>query len=289
MLINVKIKNDVTELIKRYKAGFAFVRAKVLQATLNEVIKYSLPSNQHSKGTAKQQAKGYDYNKVSASKVSGAIKRNLKRLQQRIKKNILGDGKLPSAHPTPKTGKIIKGTLDGELTGGAFVVMKQQKKNKNKKKRKNAKKYNKPPYFAENAKTLIEHIKNNTYLKGGKKAAVRKWRKGIKYIWLKNEKIARDAANHFIYMSGYLLSGWTAAQNAVGRFKALAMGSRVNHLKSILNAVKLRRTNPGIATIRESEDETGLAAINPNVANQVLPYQQKMVNEVLAFNMKKHF
>lgn len=242
-MINIKVKNDASYLIKRYKKGFRFVRAKALQACVNEVIKYTLPSNQHSKGTAKQMANGFDYNKQSASKIGGTIKRNIKALQNRIKRDILGDGNnLPMAYPTPKTGKIIKGTLEGQITSGAFVILKPRTKNKTKvvngkkrtKQRKNAKKYALPNNYTDNAKTLIEHIKKNTYLKGGNKTAKRLIRRGTKLMWVKNAKVAKDAALNFIYMGGYLLSGWTAAQNAVGRLKVEAMGSRVNMLKSIL-------------------------------------------------------
>lgn len=296
-MINIKVQNDASYLIKRYKKGFRFVRAKALQACVNEVIKYTLPSNQHSKGTAKQQANGFDYNKQSASKIGGTIKRNIKHLQARIQRDILGDGKnLPTAYPTPKTGKIIKGTLTGSITSGAFVIVKPRTKNKTKivngkkktKQRKNAKKYTLPKNYTDNAKTLIEHIKKNTYLKGGNKTAKRLIRRGTKLMWVKNAKVAKDAALNFIYMGGFLLSGWTAAQNAVGRLKVEAMGSRVNMLKDILQSVKLRRTNAGLATVHEDEDETGIAAINPNVAKAVSGYQQRMINSVIESNLKKH-
>ena len=89
-------------------------------------------------------------------------------------------------------------------------------------------------------------------------------------------------------MGGFLLSGWTAAQNAVGRLKVEAMGSRVDMLKNILQSVKLRRINKGIATVHEDEDETGIAAINPNVANAVQGYQQRMIDSVIESNLKKH-
>ena len=296
-MINIKVQNDASYLIKRYKKGFRFVRAKALQACVNEVIKYTLPSNQHSKGTAKQMANGFDYNKKSASKISGAIKRNIKHLQARIKRDILGDGtNLPTAYPSPKTGKIIKGTLEGSITSGAFVIVKPRTKNKTKlvngkkrtKQRKNAKKYALPKNYTDNPKTLIEHIRKNTYLKGGSKTAKRLIRKGTKLMWVKNAKVAKDAALNFIFMGGYLLSGWTAAQNAVGRLKVEAMGSRVNMLRDILQNVKLRRVNAGLATVRENENETGIAAINPNIAKAVLGYQRRVINKVLESNLKKH-
>lgn len=295
-MINIKVKNDATDLIKRYKKGFRFVRAKALQACVNEVIKYTLPSNQHSKGTPKQMANGFDYNKKSASKIGAAIKRNIKHLQKRIKRDLLGDGNLPTAYPSPKTGKIIKGTLTGQITSGAFVIVKPRTKNKSKvvngkkrtKQRKNAKKYNLPKNYTDNPQTLIEHIKENTYLKGGNKTAKRLIRRGTKLMWVKNVKVAKDAALNFIYMGGFLLSGWTAAQNAVSRLKVEAMGSRVNMLRDILQSVKLRRLNKGLATVRENEDETGIAAINGNVANAVQGYQQRMIDSVIRSNLKKH-
>lgn len=52
--------------------------------------------------------------------------------------------------------------------------------------------------------------------------------------------------------------------------------------------MKLRRTNAGLATVHEDEDETGIAAINPNVANAVQGYQQRMIDSVIQSNLKKH-
>lgn len=279
--MKVKVKNNAGYLVKKYVKEFRFMRAKALQATANEIFKYTLPNNPNSKGTEKQVAKGWDYNKQSASKLGGAMVRNLRFLQKRTKRDILGDN-LPQAFPTPKQNKIVKGSLIGDFPRLGFVIL------RTKKKRKNKKKILPPQNLTNDPQVLIEHIKATTRLKGGNKTAKRIVVRRGKLLWIKTAKVAKQAAAHFIFNAGHLLSGWRTLQDKILTLKKDAMGSNIDLLGQVLAKVGTKQGRKGQATIRENEDLTAIRATNTNVAKAVKGYQQRMIEQVTKQNLKKH-
>lgn len=283
--INVKVNSDFDLLLKKYSKEFTAANAKAITATINEVIKYTLPSSPTSKGTAKQQKDAnFDFNKLSASKAVGAINENIKQLRKRIKQDILGGttkAAIPSAIPANEKGIIARGTKQGVIKAG-FVVLRQSKS----KKKKNVK-IIQPALFTSDVNALIKHIVAATALYKKSNVARRLKRKGTKIMWIDSKDTAIKAAEIMSRDAGALLSGWRGLQNKVLAIKGIASGDKTDILSKVLVNTNQKK-NKGQGTIKQTDDVINIRATNTNVEKPVYSYQQSVVDSTLKINLKKH-
>lgn len=282
--INVKVNSDFDLLLKKYSKEFTVANAKAITATINEVIKYTLPSSPTSKGTAKQQKDAnFDFNKLSASKAVGAINENIKQLRKRIKQDILGGttkAAIPSAIPANEKGIIARGTKQGMIKAG-YVVLRQKKS-----KKKNVK-IIQPALFTSDVNALIKHIVGATALYKTKGVARRLKRKGSKIMWIDSKDTAIKAAEIMSRDAGALLSGWRGLQNKVLAIKGIKSGDKTDILAQVLINTNQKK-NKGQGTIKQTEDVINIRATNTNVEKPVRNYQQNVVDATLKTNLKKH-
>lgn len=274
-----RITDNFDALYKRYNKGFKEAQAKAITATINEVFKYTLP-NSPTTGDS-------NYNKKSASKVKSQMKRNLEALRKRIKKDILcfsekgGENKksIPSAFSANEKGIIARNTKKGKIKQG-YVILRKDKSKK--------KKQIIPFNYTSDRDTLIKHIEKSTnlYKKKGK-VAFRLKRKGSKIIWIDSAKTAEAAAEKMSRDAGALLSGWRALQSKILMIKGQELGVSNDILSDILQ--KTNQNKPkGTGSITQTEDKINVKAENPNVEKPVQNYQNKVVNDNIGKNLKKH-
>lgn len=286
--VNFKLMSNFESLLQKWKDGLKTVSAKTIQATFNEIVKYTLPSSP---------TNDEDFNKTSASKSAPKIKANIKALRTRIKRDILGSvtktnkkgntvetwsGKsgIPSGIPANENGIIARGTKRGMITAG-YIVLRQSKSKK-------AKKVIQPVNFTSSPQELIKHIiKATVYYKRGGKVAKRIKRKGSRIMWIDKAETAIEAANIMSKNAGVLLSGWRALQERILQMKGLKQAK-----SNLLNNV-LVGTNPnkkkGQGSIKQTEEEIHLKATNENVDKSVQRYQQQVIDKNLEKNLNKHY
>ncbi len=277
-----RITDNFDSLYRIYNKGFRDAQAKAVTATINEIFKYTLP-NSPTTGDM-------NFNKKSPSKSKTEMKQNLEALRQRIKKDILcahtetkenGKDKLvkniPSAIPANENGIIARNTKKGNIKQG-YVILRKSKKRKQ----------IIPRNFTSSPDALIKHIEKSTnlYKKKGK-VAFRLKRKGSSVIWIDSAKTAEAAAEKMSRDAGALLSGWRALQSKILRIKGQELGVSNDILSDVL-----KKTNPnkskGTGSITQTDDKLNVKAENPNVEKPVQNYQNKVVNDNIGKNLKKH-
>ena len=295
--VKFKLQSNFQELKKQWKNGFQFAAAKAITATVNEVIKYTLPSSPTT--NKEEQHGGRDYNKVSASKTATMIKGHLKALRKRIKMDILGgrtkndkDGNqvqtwqtktgIPSGIPANKDGIIAHGTKRGFIKAG-YIVLRQSKGKK-------AKKVIQPVNFTSSVQELIKHIRKSTilYKKGGK-VATRIKRRKTKLLWIDSPETAIQAANIMSQNAGGLLSGWRSLQSKILQIKGMQVNGKNDLLGKVLIGVNTKNKKKGHGTIQQTDEMIHIQATNTNVDKSVQRYQQEVVNKTVKHNLEKHF
>lgn len=193
--VNTHLKESLREFERTFAETLETVSKQALKATANDVIKVTLPNTLNNINTAKP-----------ASKQKGVFKENIKRLQGRIKENIIGKGiegedGMATAVPSAE-GNPLKDTIKGKSYYGIFLTAKRKggtrriKINKTKLK------------TADTAQALIQFIEKNSKLMR-KKVAYRQ-RSTSEIIWITKPSVLKQAADIMSKKAGSLLSGWTA-------------------------------------------------------------------------------
>lgn len=257
--MRIRVKNDVHKFIKLYDEELVKASQSAIKATANEVLKYTLPNTPNNVD-----------NKLSASKSKGAMKKNIKNLQKRIRQNITGK-KIPSAIPA-KTGAIIKGTCTAP-THLPYVVKRKGK----------SKKYQvQPPLFTSNPDELVKYIEDNSII-DAKKTADRKRKKGAKFMWVDSPQTVRAAAEILAKRAGNLLSGWQTLLNRVAALK----GDESNLLRQIMPA-NATVSSKGSGSLITTPDKSSIRASNNAVEPATQGYQQRVVDQNIKKNFRKH-
>lgn len=257
--MRIRVKNDVHKFIKLYDEELVKASQSAIKATANEVLKYTLPNTPNNVD-----------NKLSASKSKGAMKKNIKNLQKRIRQNITGK-KIPSAIPA-KTGAIIKGTCTAP-THLPYVVKRKGK----------SKKYQvQPPLFTSNPSELVKYLEDNTVI-DAKKTANRRRKKGSRFIWVDSPQTVRAAAEILAKRAGNLLSGWQTLLNRVAALK----GDESNLLRQIMPA-DATVSSKGSGSLITTPDKSSIRASNNAVEPATQGYQQRVVDQNIKKNFRKH-
>lgn len=257
--MRIRVKNDVHKFIKLYDEELVKASQSAIKATANEVIKYTLPNT----------PKNVD-NKLSASKSKPQMKQNLTNLRQRIKNNILGK-KIPYAIPT-KNGIIVRGSCNAP-THLPYVVKKKGK----------SKKYQQqPPLFTSSPSELVKHLEENTVI-DAKRTADRKRKKNAKFMWVDSSKTVRQAATILSKRAGNLLSGWQTLLNRVAALK----GDESNLLRQIMPA-NATVSSKGSGSLITTPDKSSIRASNNAVEPATQGYQQRVVDQNIKKNFRKH-
>lgn len=273
----IQVKSNDKQLFDETKKAFIKGRTKAVIATVNEIIKYTLPSSP---------TQDTNFNKKSASKIGNKIKKNIKDLRKRILKDIAGGQKkhLPTGTPANKQGTLIKETKQGYIRAGFIIqVVHLKKTGKRAKKIKLV-----SSVYTDDPNKLIDHIKQVTkFIKPKGKVARRLMKKGSKIMWVKNKEVAWRAALKMSIDAGSLLSGWRALQDKVMRIKA-KVDWKPNLLRDVMEGVTTRR-NRGQGSIQQRDDFLRIRAVNNNVQKPVENYQQEVVTKTVKTNLPKHF
>lgn len=278
-MLDVKIKSSLKEFMQLYIKELRKAETRAMVSTFNEIVKYTLPNTPKTVPTTKHLNKNpdFNYNKASASKVIPEMKENLKRLRARIKRDIIGDGKLKSGIPQARAthnGNIDPDTLEGKVYA-SFVVRKKDR-------RKNVKQVM-PTNYTNDVKTLIKHIQKTTHMRKGKEVAYRTRAKGTSIIFIESANVAKDAANELVKGAGVLLTGWRNLEKKVMANRE-AKGATI--LDKILKDTK--KAPQGMGSIQQVNDNVVMKATNPNVSKYDQRYQQRIVDDNIKLNLGKH-
>lgn len=257
--MRIRVKNDVHKFLKLYDEELVKASQMAIKATANEILKYTLPNTPNNVD-----------NSLSASKSKAAMKKNIKNLQARIRKNITGK-KIPSGIPT-KNGIIIRGSCNAP-THLPYIVKRKGK----------SKKYQvQPPLYTSSPQELVKHLEANTIINANK-TADRKRKKGAKFIWVESTQVVKEAANILALRAGNLLSGWQTLLNRVAALR----GDESNLLKQVLPA-NATVSNKGSGSLITNADKSSIRASNDEVEPQTQGYQQRVVDSNIKKNFRKH-
>lgn len=258
--INSRLEKSLEEFRVQFDAALEDASLRALKATANDVIKLTLPNGLDNVNKEKP-----------ASKQKGVFKANVKRLEKRIKENIMGRGiegadgmatAVPSANGNP-----VKKSIKGKSYYGIFLLAKP----KGSKRR--IKATGQKVKYANTYQELVNFIKRNSKLVR-KKVAYRQ-RTGSEVIWIKKPSILKQAATAMSKRAGNLLSGWSALTDKVG-----------NDTLSILGAQQV--DNAGTAKISVKDGIVQFKASNDESHPAVSSYQQRMVDSNIPRTLKYH-
>lgn len=258
--VSTRLRQSLREFSEETVKALEKASAQAVKATANDVIKLTLPNTLSNVDTSKP-----------ASKQKGVFKTNVKRLQQRIKENIMGKGiegddGIATAIPSPE-GKPLKKTIKGKSYLGIFLTAKP----KGSKRRFKIKNQN--INVADSVPALISFIRANSELVR-KKVAFRR-RKGKNVIWITKASTIKQAATQLSKRAGNLLSGWSQ----------LATKTESN-MMTILSAQTVDRG--GSASISTSNGKVTFKATNDESHASVSSYQQRMVDSNVPRSFKYH-
>lgn len=257
--MRIRVKNDIHKFLKLYDEELTKAAQMAIKATANELVKYTLPSTPNNVN-----------NELSASKSVGQIKKNIKNLQQRIRKNITGK-KIPTAIPT-KHGIIVRGSANAP-THLPYVVKRKGK----------SKKYQvQPPLYTSSPQELVKHIEQNSVI-NAQKTANRKRKKGASFMWVDSSQTVRAAADILAKRAGNLLSGWHTLMMRVAALK----GDESNLVKKVLPQ-DATVSYDGSASLITTPDKSSIRATNNAVEQPVQGYQQRVVDANIKENFRKH-
>lgn len=146
------------------------------------------------------------------SRKPGRLKPNkgqVKKLQERIKRNLLGTGNPNNAIPDDKGQPVFAGKNGAEITSAAPVFVERKYRSKVK-----GRKINKPDRLL-GKEEVIRHIIEGTEFSTKKGAAMRYKKHGHKYAWTTKANL-KAAVNHFTKRAGNFLFGWNELSKSVG-------------------------------------------------------------------------
>lgn len=258
--INPQLKKSLDEFNKEFCKAIEDASLRAVKATANDVIKLTLPNGLDNVSKDKP-----------ASKQKGVFKANVKRLEARIRENIMGRGiegedGIATAVPSAN-GKPVKKTIKGKSYYGIFLLAKP----KGSKRR--IKATNQNVRYANSYQEVIDFIKKNSKLVR-KKVAYRQ-RTGSEVIWIKKPSLLRQAATQMGKRAGNLLSGWAALTQKVE-----------NDTLSILNAQNVGKG--GSAKISVKDGQIQFKASNDESHPAISSYQQRMVDSNIPKTLKYH-
>lgn len=258
--INPQLKKSLDEFNKEFCKAIEDASLRAVKATANDVIKLTLPNGLDNVSKDKP-----------ASKQKGVFKANVKRLEARIRENIMGKGiegedGIATAVPSAN-GKPVKKTIKGKSYYGIFLLAKP----KGSKRR--IKATNQNVRYANSYQEVIDFIKKNSKLVR-KKVAYRQ-RTGSEVIWIKKPSLLRQAATQMGKRAGNLLSGWAALTQKVE-----------NDTLSILNAQNVGKG--GSAKISVKDGQIQFKASNDESNPAISSYQQRMVDSNIPKTLKYH-
>ena len=258
--INSKLKKSLDEFNKQFCEAIEDASLRAVKATANDVIKLTLPNGLDNVNKDKP-----------ASKQKGVFKANVKRLEARIRENIMGKGiegedGIATAVPSAD-GKPLKKKIKGKSYYGIFLLAKP----KGSKRR--IKATNQRVKYANSYQEVINFIKKNSKLIR-KKVAYRQ-RIGREVIWIKKPSLLRQAATQMGKRAGNLLSGWAALTQKVD-----------NDTLSILSAQNVDKA--GSAKISVKDGQIQFKASNDESHPAISSYQQRMVDSNIPKTLKYH-
>lgn len=258
--INSQLKKSLDEFNKQFCEAIEDASLRAVKATANDVIKLTLPNGLDNVNKNKP-----------ASKQKGVFKTNVKRLEARIKENIMGKGiegedGMATAVPSAK-GNPIKKTIKGKSYYGIFLLAKP----KGSKRR--IKATGQRVKYANSYQEVINFIKRNSKLVR-KKVAYRQ-RTGSEVIWIKKPSLLKQAATQMGKRAGNLLSGWAALTQKVD-----------NNTLSILSAQNVDKA--GSAKISVKSGQIQFKASNDESHPAISSYQQRMVDSNIPKMLKYH-
>ena len=258
--INSKLKKSLDEFNKQFCEAIEDASLHAVKATANDVIKLTLPNGLDNVNKDKP-----------ASKQKGVFKANVKRLEARIRENIMGKGiegedGMATAVPSAN-GKPVKKTIKGKSYYGIFLLAKP----KGSKRR--IKATGQKVKYANSYQEVINFIKKNSKLIR-KKVAYRQ-RTGSEVIWIKKPSLLKQAATQMGKRAGNLLSGWAALTQKVD-----------NDTLSILSAQNVDKA--GSAKISVKNGQVQFKASNDESHPAISSYQQRMVDSNIPKTLKYH-
>ena len=258
--INSQLKKSLDEFNKQFCEAIEDASLRAVKATANDVIKLTLPNGLDNVNKDKP-----------ASKQKGVFKTNVKRLEARIKENIMGKGiegedGMATAVPSAE-GNPIKKTIKGKSYYGIFLLAKP----KGSKRR--IKATGQRVKYANSYQEVINFIKRNSKLVR-KKVAYRQ-RTGSEVIWIKKPSLLKQAATQMGKRAGNLLSGWAALTQKVD-----------NNTLSILSAQNVDKA--GSAKISVKNGQVQFKASNDESHPAISSYQQRMVDSNIPKTLKYH-
>ena len=258
--INSKLKKSLDEFNKQFCEAIEDASLRAVKATANDVIKLTLPNGLDNVNKDKP-----------ASKQKGVFKANVKRLEARIRENIMGKGiegedGIATAVPSAD-GKPLKKKIKGKSYYGIFLLAKP----KGSKRR--IKATNQRVKYANSYQEVINFIKKNSKLIR-KKVAYRQ-RTGSEVIWIKKPSLLKQAATQMGKRAGNLLSGWAALTQKVD-----------NDTLSILSAQNVDKA--GSAKISVKDGQIQFKASNDESHPAISSYQQRMVDSNIPKTLKYH-
>lgn len=258
--INSQLKKSLDEFNKLFCEAIEDASLRAVKATANDVIKLTLPNGLDNVNKDKP-----------ASKQKGVFKSNVKRLEARIRENIMGKGiegedgmatAVPSANGNP-----VKKSIKGKSYYGIFLLAKP----KGSKRR--IKATGQKVKYANSYQEVINFIKKNSKLIR-KKVAYRQ-RTGSEVIWIKKPSLLKQAATQMGKRAGNLLSGWAALTQKVD-----------NDTLSILSAQNVDKA--GSAKISVKNGQVQFKASNDESHPAISSYQQRMVDSNIPKTLKYH-
>lgn len=258
--INSRLKKSLDEFNKQFCEAIEDASLRAVKATANDVIKLTLPNGLDNVNKDKP-----------ASKQKGVFKANVKRLEARIRENIMGKGiegedGMATAVPSAN-GKPVKKTIKGKSYYGIFLLAKP----KGSKRR--IKATGQRVKYANSYQEVINFIKKNSKLIR-KKVAYRQ-RTGSEVIWIKKPSLLKQAAAQMGKRAGNLLSGWAALTQKVD-----------NDTLSILSAQNVDKA--GSAQISVKNGQVQFKASNDESHPAISSYQQRMVDSNIPKTLKYH-
>lgn len=258
--INSQLKKSLDEFNKLFCEAIEDASLRAVKATANDVIKLTLPNGLDNVNKDKP-----------ASKQKGVFKSNVKRLEARIRENIMGKGiegedGMATAVPSAD-GKPLKKTIKGKSYYGIFLLAKP----KGSKRR--IKATGQKVKYANSYQEVINFIKKNSKLIR-KKVAYRQ-RTGSEVIWIKKPSLLKQAATQMGKRAGNLLSGWAALTQKVD-----------NDTLSILSAQNVDKA--GSAKISVKNGQVQFKASNDESHPAISSYQQRMVDSNIPKTLKYH-
>lgn len=258
--INSQLKKSLDEFNKQFCEAIEDASLRAVKATANDVIKLTLPNGLDNVNKDKP-----------ASKQKGVFKANVKRLEARIRENIMGrgiEGEDGMATAVPSAdGKPLKKTIKGKSYYGIFLLAKP----KGSKRR--IKATGQKVKYANSYQEVINFIKKNSKLIR-KKVAYRQ-RTGSEVIWIKKPSLLKQAATQMGKRAGNLLSGWAALTQKVE-----------NDTLSILSAQNVDKA--GSAKISVKNGQVQFKASNDESHPAISSYQQRMVDSNIPKTLKYH-